>query len=220
MAFYDLIYYSGSCYSHEGYVEDLNHAVLVVGWDDNMCGGEGAWRVKNSWGVWWSDNGYFWIEFDQCNFGYAAALLELDTMLSIVNDRQLSFSNVCDEYDFQFEATGGIEPYSWMMVDSQLLSGLVLEAGGPLHGYPDQPGDVSVAVRVGDSFQPSKIYFEYFDLVSEGGANGDADCNGELNIFDVTFLVSFLYLGVRRRSLPGAVTVTARTTVIFLILPI
>lgn len=195
MAFNDLFYYSGGCYSHGGFVEDLNHAVLVVGWDDDMCNGEGAWRVKNSWGPWWGDNGYFWIQYDQCNFGYAAALLKLDTLLNIVSDRQLPNSNVCDEYNFQFEAASGIEPYSWMIVDGQLPSGLVLDTDGLLHGNPEQTGSSSFAVRVEDSFQPSKIYFEYFDLGIEGGSNGDADCNGELNIFDVSFLINFLYMG-------------------------
>jgi len=194
MAFYDLHYYSGGCYSHQGHVEDLNHAVLVVGWDDDMCGGEGAWRVKNSWGWWWGDSGYFWIQYDQCNFGYAAALIELDTLLNIVSDRQLPLSNVCGEYSYQFEAIGGVEPYSWMIVDGELPDGLILEPGGFLHGNPQQTGIMSIAVRVEDSYSPSKIYYKYFDLTIEEGSFGDADCNGILNVFDITYLLSFLYM--------------------------
>lgn len=39
------------------------HAVLIVGWDDAMCGGQGAWIVKNSWGPYWGIDGYFYIKY-------------------------------------------------------------------------------------------------------------------------------------------------------------
>ena len=194
MAYNDLYYYSDGCYSHGGYEEDLNHAVLIVGWDDDMCDGEGAWRVKNSWGWWWGDSGYFWIKYDNCNIGYAAALLQLDTLLDIVNSKQLPTADVCGDYSFQFEAVGGVEPYKWSIIDGQLPDGLVFDPSGYIYGDPAETGVASFAVRVEDSHDPTRIYFDYFDLSIEGGTNGDADCNGELNIFDVTFLISYLYL--------------------------
>ncbi len=64
------LYYSGS--------QSPNHAVLIVGWDDNLRheGGKGAWIVKNSWGTSWggtcgygSQRGYFTIAYGSAKIG-------------------------------------------------------------------------------------------------------------------------------------------------------
>ena len=56
----------------------INHAVLIIGWDDDLVhtGGTGAWICKNSWGTSWGDTcgfgsegGYFTIAYGSASIG-------------------------------------------------------------------------------------------------------------------------------------------------------
>lgn len=72
------LYYSGT--------QTPNHAVLIVGWDDNLShtGGTGGWIVKNSWGKEWggpcgygTEGGYFTIAYGSASIGkYSSFMYE------------------------------------------------------------------------------------------------------------------------------------------------
>lgn len=66
---YNAHYYSGSGYA--------NHAITLIGWDDNFSArkfnsrppGNGAWLCKNSWGTNFGDRGYYWVSYYDKHIG-------------------------------------------------------------------------------------------------------------------------------------------------------
>ena len=54
--------YSGGIYNYSGgpIPEERGHAILVVGYDESQQ----YFKVKNSWGTWWGEGGYFRIAYD------------------------------------------------------------------------------------------------------------------------------------------------------------
>ncbi len=59
--------YTGGVYEHYDSTM-VNHAVLIVGWDDSLGPG-GAWIVKNSWGTDWGMDGYCYVAYGSAKIG-------------------------------------------------------------------------------------------------------------------------------------------------------
>ena len=70
----DFYSYNGGIYDYNGGNYEWGHAVFLVGYDDSKQ----CFKVKNSWGTWWGEGGYFRIAYndvtDNIKFGsYAVA---------------------------------------------------------------------------------------------------------------------------------------------------
>jgi C1A family cysteine protease len=61
--------YTGGVFEYWG-SSTVNHAVLLIGWDDTLehSHGTGAWIVKNSWGASWGEGGFFKIAYGAAKF--------------------------------------------------------------------------------------------------------------------------------------------------------
>jgi C1A family cysteine protease len=66
--------YTGGVFNVDD-VQEPNHAVLLVGWDDSQ-GSEGVWILRNSWASDWGEDGYMRIEYGVSNVGYAACFVD------------------------------------------------------------------------------------------------------------------------------------------------
>jgi hypothetical protein len=76
-------YYPGG-HSPDG----ANHAIALVGWNDNYSRsnfnhtppGDGAFIVKNSWGTWWGEAGYFYISYYDIRLAYEDVVVFYDAI--------------------------------------------------------------------------------------------------------------------------------------------
>ena len=90
--YYISSYLNGFSYYYDG-TNGNNHAVCIVGWDDNYSKdnfkktpqGDGAWICKNSWGSGWGNNGYFYVSYYDVGCAKCGAYAK-STYTFILND--------------------------------------------------------------------------------------------------------------------------------------
>ena len=117
-----------------------NHAVTIVGWDDNYSKdnfaitppGDGAWIVKNSWGPYIGDNGYFYVSY------YSGALNDVFSENSNSLNKLYTFilnDTVRFDKNYQYDYAGVTRYYAqyssdvWLKnvftsTDSEFLAGV------------------------------------------------------------------------------------------------
>jgi len=172
---------------------EINHAVVLVGWDDDQ-GDAGIWIMRNSWGSWWGEGGYMRIPYGCSMIGYAANYIVYNGQLKITDDVlpacSLGFAVSC-----QLETSGGYGALTWSDIDNDLDgTGLELSPTGLLTGTSMQCGDIEFTARVQDAIDgvaEKKLSITTKRSYSCGDANNDK----VINVGDGVYIINYVFSG-------------------------
>ena len=156
----------------------VNHAVTLVGWDDDD-GDYGCWILRNSWGPYWGEGGYMRIPYGCSRVGYNACYVDFDGGVDFTVDTTFGWAPM----EVNFEATSGyeVDVWSWDFGDG---TGSNLQS--PSHLY-DTPGMFDVTVEIdaeGEVFsrnRPNCVVVLADSLIPESVV-GKSDTTVELRI--------------------------------------
>lgn len=109
-------------YTYASTQQNPNHAITVVGWNDTIPAssfmdvwnqenpnppGDGAWLVKNSWGVGSGNQGYFWLSYYDATIAQVAYVWDFGSADNYDNNYQYDGSGAPGSYYKYFEQITG-----------------------------------------------------------------------------------------------------------------
>jgi hypothetical protein len=153
------------------------HEVTIIGYDDSLvtADGMGAFRLVNSWGTGWGDNGFFWMSYEavkhtQTSYGYvmyATDRISYEPLLTL----RLEVSH-SDRYNLVYRAGFGDANSPDTLLTYFDFSPMSLSSGIP---YPDESAlvldltDMIVFIQSSDS---NNIFIRIEDEAPGNGYGG------------------------------------------------
>ncbi|HOP07356.1 MAG TPA: C1 family peptidase [candidate division Zixibacteria bacterium] len=138
---------------------EINHAVLLVGWDDNQ-GDAGIWIMRNSWGTNWGEDGYMRMPYGCASIGYSACYVDYHGGAYLVADTCVGWSPL----DVEFQGLSGLAVNQWTWDFGDGDSAFVQN---PTHTY-EEPGlyDVTIKVEAGEDVR-SHTRYDYIAALAD-----------------------------------------------------
>ena len=114
---------------------DTNHVVDLVGWGHDPVKNKDYWIVKNSWGAYWGEDGWFRIYTDQCRIGEGVAYLAYPGSIVPVAYFTASptYGTAPLTVKFTDSSTNTPISWNWSFGDGSLVN---VTMQNPVHTYP------------------------------------------------------------------------------------
>lgn len=186
-------YWNSSTASYYCTEEMGNHAVTIVGWDDNYSkdrfndtpSRNGAWIVKNSWGNSWGESGYMYVSYED------ASLTEIVAF---------DMEKTSDSYDHNYQYDGTGHPTAYLYFDNGTKYANVFKVKGDKNGY----NEILKAVSVETFSENAKYSLQIYT-----GVTGSSNPTSGKAMFSTPQTGTLTKAGYNRITLKTPVTLTA-----------